>query len=214
MQYAPCVMGMNCSLTYCIKIWVHISKYCIIWSMRPIFELIIACILRHNHPNLPLVLNLQPTTVSSAIFCEMGPDPPVWHPFALPSGIPQGMVLGLLLFLLYLNNLPDNIQSEMHFTVKQRCGPGVWSHSLYDSSWQWHQCNLADVCACLWISLERGPYTLLDCVYNPGLQVILIEHPVKCILMSTWNHTDSGANWSTGNHSMPRSGQVKVYIHN
>ena len=30
------------------------------------------------------------------------------------SGVPQGSVLGIIMFLLYIKDLPDNIQSNVH----------------------------------------------------------------------------------------------------
>ena len=35
-------------------------------------------------------------------------------PIHVLSGMPQGLVLGLILFLIFINDLPDNIRSSIH----------------------------------------------------------------------------------------------------
>ena len=65
------------------------------------------------------------------------------------SGIPQGTVLGPLLFLLYINNLPDNMQSSVRLFADDALLNGIVAsdvdcHLLQSDlqrlkSWQYHQ---------------------------------------------------------------------------
>ena len=92
------------------------------------------------------------------------------------SGVPQGTVLGLLLFLLYINDLPDNLQSSVKLFADDPLLYGViasdtdcdhlqddlWKLEQWQNQWQMHF-NLSK-CKVLCISNKRSPpvkkYTL------------------------------------------------------
>ena len=52
-------------------------------------------------------------------------------PVPVLSGVPQGSVLGLVLFLIFINDLPDNIRSSVHL-FKDDCVLYRNIHSLQD----------------------------------------------------------------------------------
>ena len=66
----------------------------------------------------------------------------------MTSGVPQGTVLGILLFLLYINDLPDNVQSSVRLFADDAllldivasdadCDP-IQSDLRRLESWQYH----------------------------------------------------------------------------
>ena len=50
------------------------------------------------------------------------------YPTQVTSGVPQGTVLGPLVFLLYVNNLPDNLKSQIRLFANDALLYGVMSN--------------------------------------------------------------------------------------
>ena len=85
------------------------------------------------------------------------------------SGLPQGYVLGLILFLLYINDMPDNVQSQVrllavdnavYLTINHPSDASLLQKNLYQlQRWEvkWDMGFNTSKCQVLHITRARAP---------------------------------------------------------